>query len=110
MPKALLLAALAVAISATPAAEPAPRPVIVEIRAMTYSPDSLTIPVGTKVTWINRDEAPHTVTDRGRTFASAALDTGESYSYTFKTPGEFAYYCTIHPFMTAKVVVKPAGT
>ena len=98
--------AVAAACAAAPAAADAPAPVTVEIRDMKYAPDTLTIPAGTRVTWVNRDQMPHTVTARGRAFASAALDTGDSYSYTFKTPGEFTYFCTIHPFMVARVVVK----
>jgi plastocyanin len=106
-----LIAALAVVASSVPAAAlaDAPPAVTVVIRDMKYAPDTLTIAVGTKVTWINRDTMPHTVTDRTHGFASAALDTGESYSYTFATPGEFTYSCVIHPFMVGKVVVKPAG-
>jgi plastocyanin len=58
------------------------------------------------VTWVNQDETPHTVTDRTRLFRSAALDTHESYSFTFATPGEFTYFCTIHPMMVGKIIVK----
>jgi amicyanin len=107
-----LIAALAVVASSVPAAAlaNAPHPVTVEIRDMKYAPNTLTIAVGTKVTWINRDTMPHTVTDRNRSFASAALDAGESYSYTFAAPGEFTYSCLIHPFMVGKVIVKPAGS
>ncbi len=115
MPRVLpLFAALLVATSAAPpvasAADSASNPVTVEIRDMKYAPETLVIPTGTKVTWINRDDAPHTVTDRGRKFASAALDTGDSYSYTFESPGEFTYFCTIHQFMVGKVVVRRAGS
>lgn len=93
-----------------PALALAPQPITVEIRDMKYFPGTLTIASGTKVTWINKDDMPHTVTDRGRTFGSAGLDTGDSFSYTFTTPGEFTYFCAVHPFMVAKVVVKPAGS
>jgi plastocyanin len=109
MLKALLLVA-AIAPSIAPAialADGAPRqPVTVEIRDMKYAQDTLTVAVGTKVTWINRDQMPHTVTDRKRSFASAALDTGDSYTYTFTTPGEFTYFCALHPSMVARVVVR----
>ncbi len=109
MLKGLFIAALVLAAPAASAADPAPRAVTVEIRDMKYAPDTLTIPAGTKVTWINKDQMPHTVTDRARSFASAALDTGESYSYTFAAAGEFAYFCAVHPFMTGKVIVKQAS-
>lgn len=112
MPKILLLiATLAVAsltaLAGTPASAASPQAVTVDIRDMKYAPATLTITVGTKVTWINKDEMPHTVTDRARRFASAALDTGEKFSHTFEAPGEFTYFCAVHPFMVAKVVVKP---
>ena len=110
MLKALpFMAALLLAAPGASAADPAAQTVTVEIRDMKYAPDTLTIPAGTNVTWINKDQMPHTVTDRGRSFASAALDTGDSYSHTFPSPGEFTYFCAVHPFMVAKVIVKPAG-
>ena len=116
MPKILLLAAAALALASsiglakTPAAAAVPKAVTVEIRDMKYEPATLTITAGTMVTWINEDTMPHTVTDRNRMFHSAALDTKDSFSYTFATPGEFTYFCTIHPFMVGKVIVKPAGS
>jgi plastocyanin len=108
--KLSLAAALSVAAAVAPSAArsdaAAPRAVTVEIRDMKYVPENLTVAAGTTVTWVNKDQAPHTVTDRSRGFASAALDTGERYSYTFTKPGEFAYFCALHPFMTARVAVK----
>ena len=47
--------------------------------------------------WVNDDKSPHTVTDKGRVFRSAALDTEDRFSYTFATPGEFTYFCTLAP-------------
>jgi plastocyanin len=88
----------------------APPPTIVEIDQMRFEPASLTIAAGTTVTWVNDDKSPHTVTDKGRVFRSAALDTKDSFSYTFATPGEFTYFCTLHPMMVGKIVVKPAGS
>lgn len=104
---ALVLAALTL-VAAPPASAAAPQAVTVEIRGMQYAQKVLTIAPGTTVTWVNKDEMPHTVTNRGRVFGSAALDTGESFSYTFATPGEFTYFCALHPFMIAKVVVTTA--
>ena len=118
MSNKLLVAALAVAlpslafaqVSATPMATAAATPARVEINQMRFEPASLTIAAGTTVTWVNDDESPHTVTDRGRVFRSSALDTKDSFSYTFATPGEFTYFCTLHPMMVGKIVVKPAGS
>ena len=59
--------------------------------------------VGTKVTWINRDDVPHTVTSQSAAFASQALDTDQQFSFHFTTPGSYAYYCAIHPVMTAEI-------
>jgi plastocyanin len=97
----------AVAGAAVPAA--APGPVTIEIRDMHFMPPQLTIAAGTKVTWVNEDESPHTVTDKGLAFRSAALDTKDTFSHTFASPGEFTYFCTIHPMMVGKIVVTLPG-
>src|ERR1700692_3416876 len=85
-------------------------PTVVEIHNMKFNPGILTIAAGTKVTWVNEDTAPHTVTDKGKVFRSAGLDTKDSFSFTFASPGEFTYFCAIHPMMVGKIVVKPAGS
>jgi plastocyanin len=105
---ALAAAAPAVAFAgnATPIAA---NPTVVEIHDMRFNPESLTIAAGTKVTWVNEDDQPHTVTDRNGVFRSAALDTKDTFSYSFAAPGEFTYFCTIHPMMVGRIVVKPAG-
>jgi plastocyanin len=79
----------------------------VAIKDHIFTPDTLTVKAGTKVTWVNRDDDPHTVADAGnkKIFRSGALDTGESFSYTFNTPGAYAYFCTMHPNMAGKIVV-----
>ncbi len=114
MSKVLWLAAmLAAAPGAAFAGEATPvaaAPSVVEIRNMKFEPATLTIASGTTVTWVNEDNSPHTVTDRGKVFRSAALDTKDKFSYTFAAPGEFTYFCTIHPMMVGKIVVTPAGS
>jgi plastocyanin len=79
----------------------------VMISNFAFAPAALTTKVGTTVTWTNKDAEAHTVTsqDSGGPLTSAALDTGQSYSYTFTRPGTYRYLCTIHPFMTATVTV-----
>lgn len=78
----------------------------VAIKNFAFAPATLTVKTGTKVTWINQDTDAHTVTSQnGGPLRSAALSTGKSYSYTFTKAGSYAYVCTIHPFMTAKVTV-----
>ena len=79
----------------------------VQIKSYAFTPATLTIKAGTKVTWTNYDTAPHTVTvDSGPVkFNSPTLQKGDSFTYTFTTPGTYSYYCAVHPDMMAKVVV-----
>jgi hypothetical protein len=81
----------------------------VSIQDFFFDPDQLTVAPGTKVTWVNEGEAPHTVTSTdGKELDSATLQPGDTYSFTFKDDdaGEtYAYQCTIHPEMTASVTV-----
>ena len=107
---AILVLATLPALAAPSASAATPQTVTIEIRGMQYAQKTLTVAPGTTVTWVNKDEMPHTVTDRGRIFRSAALDTGDSFSHTFTKPGEFTYFCTLHPFMSAKIVVTPTGS
>jgi plastocyanin len=89
------------------AASPVAGKTQVVIENFTFNPDVLTVPVGTEVTWENKDDIPHTVTsDDKKTFASSLLDTGDRFTYTFTEPGTFPYFCSVHPMMTAKVVVQ----
>lgn len=80
----------------------------ITINNFAFGPNVLTVAPGTKVTWNNKDEEPHTVmsADGGQTFKSPALDTDDKFSFTFNTPGTFKYFCSIHPHMTGLVVVK----
>ena len=79
----------------------------VAIDNFTFEPQTLTVPTGTTVTWTNHDDVPHTVTsDDKTTFASKGLDTDDTYSFQFTKPGTYAYFCSIHPVMTATVIVK----
>lgn len=93
------------AAEATTSATPAAR-VRVSIDNFSYSPAELTITVGTNVTWLNHDDVPHTVTANDKTFNSGALDTDDTYSRVFDKPGEYAYFCGLHPHMTGRVIVK----
>jgi amicyanin len=74
----------------------------------TFSPPVLTVSVGTKVTWTNRDDIPHTITDANhpKEIKSPALDTGDSYSRTFTAAGTYHYFCSLHPHMQGTVVVR----
>ena len=79
----------------------------IAIKDHSYAPASIEVPVGTKVSWINHDQDPHTVVDSDKQprFRSPALDTNEKYSYTFDKPGKYQYFCTLHPDMVGTVNV-----
>jgi plastocyanin len=78
----------------------------IHIDNFSFQQPTITVPVGTEVTWINRDDIPHTVVSENQVFKSRALDTDEKFSFTFTQPGTYKYFCSIHPKMTAEVVVK----
>jgi plastocyanin len=80
----------------------------VKIDNFSFGPVTLTVPVGTTVTWINHDDIPHTVvsTDDSKTFKSKVLDTDEKFSFTFGKTGTYPYFCSIHPKMAGKVIVQ----
>ena len=78
----------------------------VTIDNFSYTPPILTVSPGTKVTWVNKDDVPHTVTSDDKLFVSRAMDTDDKFSFTFQTSGTYPYYCSVHPKMTGKVVVK----
>ena len=108
----IMMLAAAVAIGSVKVAESAAPMAGPQIGILNYKfdPDTLTVPAGTTVTWVNHDEVPHTIASSDKRFTSSgALDTGDKYSYTFTTPGSYAYFCTLHPFMTGKIVVTDAG-
>lgn len=87
-----------------------PKPTVsaqeVHIDNFSFQSQSLTVPVGAQVTWVNRDDIPHTVVSEDQLFKSKALDTDEKFTYTFTKPGTYKYFCSIHPKMTAEIVVK----
>ena len=70
-----------------------------------FAPATTAVPVGTTVTWTNRDDVPHNVVSTEKKFASPVLDTDEQFSHTFDGKGTYPYYCSIHPKMTGQVVV-----
>src|ERR1700737_1831438 len=79
---------------------------VITIDNFTFTPKELTVAVGTTVKWVNHDDIPHTVVEKKTSFRSKALDTDDSYSYTFASAGEFDYFCGLHPHMVGKVIVK----
>jgi len=80
----------------------------VNIDNFTFGPEKLTVKAGTTVTWKNEDDIPHTVASSTKAFKSHALDTDDTFSFTFTTPGTYEYFCSLHPHMVGTVVVEPA--
>jgi plastocyanin len=78
----------------------------VKIDNFSFGPATLTVAVGTTVTWVNRDDIPHTVVSTDGAFKSKVLDTDEKFTFTFSKAGSYPYFCSIHPKMTGKVVVQ----
>jgi plastocyanin len=78
----------------------------VVIENFSFAPATLTVKVGTKVTWINRDDVPHTVNENDKRFKSGTMDTDDQFSYTFSSSGTFSYFCALHPKMTGQIIVK----
>jgi plastocyanin len=83
-------------------------PNMIKISNFAFSPDTMTVKVGSKVTWTNEDSATHTVvSDDGKTFQSRGIAQNATYSFTFTSAGTFPYHCSVHPQMTAKIIVTP---
>jgi amicyanin len=79
---------------------------VVTIDNFTFTPPELTVAVGTTVKWVNHDDIPHLVVSKDKALRSKALDTDDSFSYTFASAGTFDYFCALHPHMVGKVIVK----
>ena len=79
----------------------------VSIDNFSFGPQTLTVKAGSTVTWTNKDDIPHGIASDNNAFAkSKALDTDDSYSFTFTTPGTYKYFCYVHPHMTGTIVVQ----
>ena len=98
---AILIAATASGVVSARAEDP-----MVEIDNFTFTPPTLTVKTGTTVTWRNQDDIPHTVASSARLFKSKALDTDDSFSFTFKDVGSYEYFCSLHPHMKGTIVVE----
>ena len=78
----------------------------IAIQNFAFIPSSITIKAGDTLRWTNRDSAPHTVSSDDNTFESGTMNQGQTFQFTFKTPGTYAYHCSVHPNMKATVVVQ----
>ena len=99
----LLARTSSVAVSAQPQAAATTN---VQIDNFSFGPGTLSVAAGTTVNWTNRDDIPHNVVSIDGVFKSKVMDTDDKFSYTFAKPGTFSYFCSIHPKMTGKVVVR----
>ncbi|HEY2589621.1 MAG TPA: cupredoxin family copper-binding protein [Tepidisphaeraceae bacterium] len=104
----LVTAGVVLAHSAASRAAAPPGTTKVTIDNFAFNPKEITVAPGATVTWVNKDDVPHTATGKGEPppFDSKALDTDDSYSFTFARPGTYAYYCKVHNHMTGTVIVK----
>jgi plastocyanin len=93
--------------AALASASPAPA-AVVHIRDFAYHSTPITIHVGDSVQFVNDDGDAHTVTASDKSFDSGGLDTHETWTHTFTAPGTYSYFCALHPYMKAVIVVIPA--
>ena len=78
----------------------------IEVKDFMFMPTILTVNAGDQVTWVNKDDEPHTVVSDTGLFRSGAMDTDESFSFKFDKPGTYHFTCSIHPRMVGTIVVK----
>jgi plastocyanin len=105
--RAASLAFTTVAALAFGGGAPAATTATVNIGNFSFGPAAVTVRPGTTVTWVNGDDTPHTVVAADtRAFRSKVLDTDERFSFTFNQPGTYAYFCSLHPHMTGKIIVQ----
>jgi plastocyanin len=80
----------------------------VSIDNFTFSPAEITVAAGTRITWTNNDDIPHTVVDAGnpKETKSPPLDTGDAWAHVFDKPGTYHYFCSLHPHMQGTIVVR----
>jgi plastocyanin len=78
----------------------------VDIDNFAFTPGVITVKAGTQVTWVNHDDIPHTVDSTEGKFKSGALDTNDKFEFRFTQPGEYPFYCRMHPKMTGKIIVQ----
>ncbi|HTQ99682.1 MAG TPA: cupredoxin family copper-binding protein [Candidatus Acidoferrum sp.] len=100
----MTLAAVALGLSAAVTAAPAEQ--IIEIKDYQFVPQDVTVPAGTKLTWVNKDDAPHNIVQKDIKLRSTALDTGDAWSFVVNESGTYTYFCSLHPEMTGTITVE----
>jgi plastocyanin len=79
---------------------------MIKVENYSFMPSELTVAPGTTVTWINKDDSPHTISSTDHVLASKAMDTDDQFSFTFDKEGDYKYFCTLHPYMVGVVKVR----
>jgi plastocyanin len=107
LPVAMSVVALMLVSAAAPAAPPAPpESTRIAIKDFMFAPMKLTTQVGAVVTWVNQDDEAHTIVSATGLFRSGALGTDMTYTFRFDKPGTYQVFCSIHPQMTATIIVE----
>ncbi len=101
-----LLSAGSEAVNANAQQQAPAKNVEIKIDNFSFAPGTITVTVGTTVTWINHDDIPHTAVSTDGVFKSKVMDTDEKFSYTFTKAGTYPYFCSIHPKMTGTIVAR----
>ena len=92
--------------AATASSDTKPPAVEIRIDNFSFTPQTVSVKAATEVRWRNGDDVPHTVVASDSAFKSKALDTDDQFSFTPTKPGTYSYFCSIHPKMTAQLVVE----
>ena len=104
--KTFSLPLMAAAMAAIWAVSEAAAPKSIEVKDFMFMPTTLTVNAGEEVSWVNKDDEPHTVVSDTGLFRSSALDTDEKFSFKFEKPGTYHFTCSIHPRMVGTIIVK----
>jgi plastocyanin len=96
--------------AAKPTVQLPPSVLKVHIRGFKFNPTPMKIHSGDRVTFVNDDEEAHTVTSDDKSFDSEGLDGGKTWQHVFTKPGTYNYFCELHPYMKATIIVLPAAS
>jgi plastocyanin len=105
---ALLTAALGQPGAAASPRATLPAAVTIHIKDFAYRPTPVTIHAGDRIAFVNDDDEAHTITATDKSYDSGGLDTTDRYEHVFTTPGTYTYFCELHPYMKASIIVLPA--
>ena len=100
------VAALWLVAASNPSSAAPPDSTQIAIKDFMFTPNSLTVKAGSTVTWVNRDDEPHSVVSDTGLFRSGAVDTNETFSFKFDKPGTYHFTCAIHPRMVGTIIVQ----